>query len=67
INTTLSLQQSEVANRQATEATRQGKTVMTFTFATVLFVSLMETKLAAADNVSRAISSLCRFYHHCSL
>ncbi|KAF5720983.1 ankyrin [Fusarium mundagurra] len=29
--------QSEVANRQATEATRQGKTVMTFTFATVLF------------------------------
>ncbi|KAG5811660.1 hypothetical protein H9Q74_004545 [Fusarium xylarioides] len=43
INTTLSLQQSEVANRQATEATeatRQGKTVMTFTFATVLFLPL---------------------------
>ncbi|KAF5692443.1 hypothetical protein FDENT_2965 [Fusarium denticulatum] len=33
INTTLSLQQSE-------EATRQGKTVMTFTFATVLFLPL---------------------------
>ncbi|KAL5591313.1 hypothetical protein FOVSG1_010202 [Fusarium oxysporum f. sp. vasinfectum] len=32
---------SDVANRQATEATRQGKTVMTFTFATVLFVSLI--------------------------
>ncbi|KAF5985664.1 1-alkyl-2-acetylglycerophosphocholine esterase [Fusarium coicis] len=32
--------QSEVANRQATEATRQGKTVMTFTFATVLFLPL---------------------------
>ncbi|KAI1014578.1 hypothetical protein LB504_012222 [Fusarium proliferatum] len=31
---------SEVANRQATEATRQGKTVMTFTFATVLFLPL---------------------------
>ncbi|EWG55803.1 hypothetical protein FVEG_13751 [Fusarium verticillioides 7600] len=40
INTTLSLQQSEVANRQATEATRQGKTVMTFTFANVLFLPL---------------------------
>ncbi|CCT74258.1 uncharacterized protein FFUJ_10304 [Fusarium fujikuroi IMI 58289] len=40
INTTLSLQQSEVANRQATEATRQEKTVMTFTFATVLFLPL---------------------------
>ncbi|KAF5962343.1 Het6 heterokaryon incompatibility protein [Fusarium bulbicola] len=40
INTTLSLQQSEVANRQATEATRQGKTVMNFTFATVLFLPL---------------------------
>ncbi|KAF5581079.1 ankyrin unc44 [Fusarium pseudoanthophilum] len=32
--------QSDVANRQATEATRQGKTVMTFTFATVLFLPL---------------------------
>ncbi|EWY84207.1 hypothetical protein FOYG_13970 [Fusarium oxysporum NRRL 32931] len=40
ISTTLSLQQSDVANRQATEATRQGKTVMTFTFATVLFLPL---------------------------
>ncbi|RBA22490.1 hypothetical protein FPRO05_00837 [Fusarium proliferatum] len=40
ISTTLSLQQSDVANRQATEATKQGKTVMTFTFATVLFLPL---------------------------
>ncbi|EGU84324.1 hypothetical protein FOXB_05155 [Fusarium oxysporum f. sp. conglutinans Fo5176] len=36
----IQLAQSEVANRQATEATRQGKTVMTFTFATVLFLPL---------------------------
>ncbi|VTT78284.1 unnamed protein product [Fusarium fujikuroi] len=42
INTTLSLQQSEVANRQVTEATRQEKTVMTFTFATVLFILTVE-------------------------
>lgn len=49
INTTLSLQQSEVANRQATEATKQGKTVMTFTFATVLFVSLIEKQKLASD------------------
>ncbi|KAF4943187.1 hypothetical protein FGADI_13572 [Fusarium gaditjirri] len=40
VNTTLSLQQSEIANRQATEATKQGNTVMTFTFATVLFLPL---------------------------
>ncbi|KAI1066726.1 hypothetical protein LB506_012110 [Fusarium annulatum] len=40
INTTLSLQQSDLANRQATEATEQGKTVMTFTFATVIFLPL---------------------------
>ncbi|KAM0290518.1 hypothetical protein ACHAO9_004876 [Fusarium lateritium] len=40
VNTTLSLQQSEIANFQATLATTQGKTVMAFTFATVLFLPL---------------------------
>ncbi|KAG4261539.1 hypothetical protein FPRO03_11556 [Fusarium proliferatum] len=40
VNTTLSLQQSELANSQAIEATKQGNTVMTFTFATVLFLPL---------------------------
>jgi hypothetical protein len=38
VNITLSLQQSEIANYQATLATAQGKTVMAFTFATVRFV-----------------------------
>ncbi|KAF5614061.1 1-alkyl-2-acetylglycerophosphocholine esterase [Fusarium sp. NRRL 25303] len=40
VNTTLSLQQSEIANFQATLATTQGKTIMAFTFATVLFLPL---------------------------
>ncbi|KAG5793661.1 hypothetical protein H9Q69_007311 [Fusarium xylarioides] len=40
VNTTLSLQQSEIANYQATLSTSQGKTLMAFTFATVLFLPL---------------------------
>jgi hypothetical protein len=50
VNTTFSLtllQQSEITNYQATLATAQGKTVMAFTFATVLFVSCC-TYLTAA-------------------
>ncbi|RSL40494.1 hypothetical protein CEP54_016103 [Fusarium duplospermum] len=39
VNTTLSLQQSEIANFQASLATDQGKVVMAFTFATLLFCS----------------------------
>ncbi|KAF4436098.1 ankyrin unc44 [Fusarium acutatum] len=40
VNATLCLQQNEIANFQATLATTQGKTVMAFTFATVLFLPL---------------------------
>ncbi|CZR43998.1 uncharacterized protein FPRO_13806 [Fusarium proliferatum ET1] len=63
INTTLSLQQSQVANRQATEATRQGKTVMTFTFATVLFLPLsFLSSLFALDAASFQQAPAWAFY-----
>nr|CEG05719.1 unnamed protein product [Fusarium clavum] len=39
LNTTLSLQQSEIANEQAQISANQNKVLMTFTFATLLFVS----------------------------
>lgn len=40
VDSTLSLQQSEIANIQAEEAVRQGTTMMVFTAATIFFVSL---------------------------
>ncbi|KAM5363840.1 hypothetical protein ACJZ2D_011816 [Fusarium nematophilum] len=40
VNTTLSLQQSEIANLQASLATEQGKILMVFTFNTLLFLPL---------------------------
>ncbi|KAG5768337.1 hypothetical protein H9Q72_004105 [Fusarium xylarioides] len=66
INTTLAFQQSEVANRQATEATRQGKTVMTFTFATVLFLPLsFLSSLFALDVASFQEAPAWAFYIIC--
>ncbi|KAJ4127978.1 hypothetical protein NW768_008261 [Fusarium equiseti] len=40
LNTTLSLQQSEIANEQAQISANQNKVLMTFTFATLLFLPL---------------------------
>ncbi|KAG5752874.1 hypothetical protein H9Q70_004509 [Fusarium xylarioides] len=54
---------SDVANRQATEATRQGKTVMTFTFATVLFLPLsFLSSLFALDVASFQSAPAWAFY-----
>ncbi|CAI6091893.1 unnamed protein product [Clonostachys chloroleuca] len=69
VNTTLSLQQSEISNYQATLATAQGKTVMAFTFATVLFLPLSFLSSLFALDVSSfqqtpawAFYVICKFH-----
>lgn len=58
INMTLSLQQSEIANRSAIESVQQGKFLMVFTFATLLFVSPIYSGLRSGMSVTNSITKL---------
>ncbi|KAK7750798.1 hypothetical protein SLS62_007197 [Diatrype stigma] len=48
VDTTLTLEESEIANFQAEVAVKQGRTLMVFTVVTILFVSI---RLSSQDNI----------------